>query len=73
VLLRDQPSAAPSHRETLPNPDEPEKQLVFEEIASLVAAFETYVNARGRVSASGARQGKCATREADGRAANTEI
>ena len=44
VLLGDQPSVAPTHRETLPNPNKPEKQLVFEEIPNLVSAFENYVN-----------------------------
>jgi hypothetical protein len=44
VLLRDNPPAEPSHRETLPNPDVPEKPMVFEELPGLVSAFETYVN-----------------------------
>ena len=44
VLLRDNPSAEPNHRETLPNPDVPEKPLVFEEIPSFVSSFETYVS-----------------------------
>jgi very-short-patch-repair endonuclease len=43
VLLKDQPAAEPGHRESLPNPETPEKPLVFEEIPSLVSAFETYV------------------------------
>jgi hypothetical protein len=43
VLLSDQPSAEPGHRESLPNPEIPVKPLVFEEIPSLVSAFETYV------------------------------
>jgi hypothetical protein len=44
VLPRDNPSVEPSHRETLPNPEIPERPLVFEEIPSLVSAFETYLN-----------------------------
>ena len=44
VLLSDQPSAGPGHRETLPNREVPERPLVFEAIPSLVSAFETYVN-----------------------------
>jgi transcription elongation GreA/GreB family factor/very-short-patch-repair endonuclease len=44
MLLRDNPSAEPDHRETLPNPEIPEKPLVFEENPSLVSAFQTYVN-----------------------------
>jgi hypothetical protein len=42
VLLKDQASAEPGYRESLPNPEIPEKPLVFEEIPRLVSAFETY-------------------------------
>jgi hypothetical protein len=44
VLLSDNPTSEPSHRETLPNPEVPETPLVFDEIPSLVSAFETYVD-----------------------------
>jgi hypothetical protein len=44
VLFSDNPTSEPSHRETLPNPEVPETPLVFDEIPSLVSAFETYVD-----------------------------
>jgi very-short-patch-repair endonuclease len=43
LLIKDDPAAEPMHRETLPNPEVPEKPLVFEEIASLVGGFKDYM------------------------------
>lgn len=43
VVVKDDPGTEPAHRETLPNPQTPEKPLRFEETASLVAAFAGYV------------------------------
>ncbi|MDD5200921.1 MAG: AAA domain-containing protein [Terrimicrobiaceae bacterium] len=42
LIVRDDPSAEPSHRETLPNPETPEQPLVFDEDLSLVSALESY-------------------------------
>lgn len=43
IVLKDDPTTEPAHRESLPNPESPEKPLVFEEIAGLVARFEAYL------------------------------
>lgn len=43
TVVKDDPAAEPVHRETLPNPEAPERPLVFEEVANLVTAFDSYV------------------------------
>ena len=43
IVLRDDPSTPPTTRETLPNPDEPEKPFVFETLPHLSAAFDAYI------------------------------
>ena len=44
IVVKDDPTVEPVHRETLPNPDEPQEPLVFDEIASLGIALDAYVS-----------------------------
>jgi very-short-patch-repair endonuclease len=48
VAVKDDPNSSPTHRESLPNPDEPRKPLVFEEQIALITAFNAYMSGAWR-------------------------
>lgn len=43
IIVKDDVSSEPKHRESLPNPEAPEKPLLFEDNPMLLAAFKTFV------------------------------